>query len=144
MTPASTSERSDHRRLGVAAPELSRAGSVRTTYDALNEQELALALGLLAADVEWPDTILRGHRLRGRGAVHRHWLRVFGMFRPRIEPLGLWQDASGNVVVEAHQRISDLAGKPLAHQDVRHVFSFDGAGLIARLDADEPRAGDGN
>ncbi|MBS1893607.1 MAG: nuclear transport factor 2 family protein [Actinobacteria bacterium] len=115
---------------------------VEAVYGHLNASRLDAALRLMAPDICWSDAIFTGERLHGHDALRRHWRKILAVLRPRIEVRGL-RPSGTLLVVDALQSIADPTGKPLAHQEVRHVLSFDPAGRVARLEAREPGPGPG-
>ncbi len=100
-------------------------------YRAFNSRDIEAAIALMCIDVDWPNTMEGGREL-GHEAVRRYWSRLFRVLSPRVEPLE-HRSEYGRVVVKVRQRIEDTRGQPLAHQHLRHVFSFR-EGLIARMD----------
>ncbi|MGH3430723.1 MAG: nuclear transport factor 2 family protein [Mycobacteriales bacterium] len=111
--------------------------ALRRAYGAVNRGEIEPALSLMCEDVDWPNTI-EGGRERGRDAVHAYWTRIFELVVPQFTPLCVRAAPGGRVVVHAQLIFSDPGkGLPLAHQHVRHVFTWR-EGRIARMDASEP------
>jgi ketosteroid isomerase-like protein len=111
---------------------------LRTAYEAINRGEIDAALSLMAPDVDWPNTV-EGGREHGREAVRVYWTRLFGLLVPRFDPLCVQPAGDGRIVVHARLRFSDPdSGQPLAHQHVRHVFTWRDS-LVARMDASEPK-----
>lgn len=126
----------DESKSAIAA---TRMESSRRLYTALNSGDIDAALALMCPDVDWANAV-QGGREHGHAAVRRHWEQVSEMFAFRLMPLQMQTDRKGRVVVDAHQAIRDAAGKPLAHQRVRHVFTFRDE-LIRRMDIHDPPPG---
>jgi ketosteroid isomerase-like protein len=111
--------------------------ALRRAYEAINRGDIDAALALMRPDVDWPNTV-EGGREHGREAVRAYWTRLFGLLVPQFDPLCVRPADDGRIVVHARLRFSDPAtGKPLAHQHVRHVFTWRDS-LVARMDASEP------
>jgi ketosteroid isomerase-like protein len=112
--------------------------ALRHAYEAVNRGEIEAALALMSPDVDWPNTV-EGGRERGREAVRAYWTRLFGLLVPTFDPVCVRQAEDGRIVVHAQLRFSDPAsGKPLAHEHVRHVFTWRDS-MIVRMDASEPK-----
>ncbi len=112
--------------------------ALRRAYAAVNRGDIDAALALMSPDVDWPNTI-EGGRERGREAVRAYWTRLFGVLVPTFDPLCVQPAEDGRIVVHAQLRFSDPAsGKPLAHEHVRHVFTWRDS-MIVRMDASEPK-----
>jgi ketosteroid isomerase-like protein len=116
-----------------------RIDSSRRVYAALNAGDIDAVIALTSPDVDWANG-LEGGRGRGHDAIRSAWERISRLFACRVVPLRTRVDALGRVVVDAEVGICDAAGKPLAHERVRHVFTFRG-NLIRRLDVREPPPG---
>lgn len=108
----------------------------RRLYAAINEGDIEAAIALMCPDVDWANA-LEGGRARGHEAVRRYWEQITSSFALELMPLRIEVDSRGRVVADTHQAIRDLDGKPLAHEQIRHVFTFRGD-LIKRLDIREP------
>jgi ketosteroid isomerase-like protein len=112
--------------------------ALRCAYEAINRGDIDVALSLMSPDVDWPNTV-EGGREHGREAVRAYWTRLFGLLIPRFDPLCVRHADDGRLVAHALLHFSDPAsGEPLAHQYVRHVFTWRGS-LVARMDASEPK-----
>jgi ketosteroid isomerase-like protein len=115
----------------------SRMESSRRIYEAFNEGDIEAIVALMCPDVNWANP-LQGGRERGHASVRSFWDRATELFDCRLQPLSIRADHRGRIVVDAYQTIRDVGGKPLAHQRMRHVFTFRGE-LIQRVDLRDPR-----
>jgi ketosteroid isomerase-like protein len=118
--------------------EAARIESSRRLYAAINDGDIDAAIALMHPDVDWANG-LEGGRARGHDAVRRYWEKIAASLALELTPLRIEADSKGRIVADTHQAIRDLDGKPLAHQRIRHVFTFRD-GLIKRLDLREPPA----
>lgn len=88
----------------------------------------------LAPDVDWPN-VLDGVRLHGLEAVRAYWARQFATGHPLVRLEGLRRDADGEAVVATVRLgMRDSSGERWAEETVEHVYRFDGAGLVTRMD----------
>jgi hypothetical protein len=65
------------------------------------------------------------------------------MFDPRVDPIAFSHAPDGAVVVEVHQVVRDLEGKPLFDGMVGHIFRFadsPNGPLVQRFDIREESA----
>lgn len=115
-----------------------RIESARRVYSAFNGGDIGAVIALMSSDVDWANA-MEGGRGRGHAAIRRVWERLSKQFACRVEPRHIEMDTRGRVVVDVDVAIRDAAGKPLAHQRARHIFTFRD-NLIARLDIREPPA----
>src|SRR5215208_2784021 len=105
---------------------------LRYAYAAFNARDIDAALRLMRADVEWPNG-MEGGSVRGHDEVRAYWTRQWGLIDPHVEPLELSAER-GALVAEVRQVLRDLAGAVLADRIVHHVYAFDDAGLVRRMD----------
>jgi ketosteroid isomerase-like protein len=108
-------------------------------YARFNARDIDGVLAALADDVVWANGMDGGH-VHGHDAVREYWTRQWSMVSPRVEPMSFEPSADGSVVVQVHQSVRDLEGKPLQEQGhdltdrmVGHVFRFQ-AGKVTRFD----------
>jgi len=94
---------------------------------------------MMCPDVDWPNA-MEGGRVHGCDEVRAYWKRQWGILDPHVEPVGMEDDGTGDIVVDVHQVIRDLAGNILKDQMVQHVYSFRG-GLIERMEIRIPATG---
>ncbi len=112
-------------------PELE--ATLRRMYAHFNAREIEPVLSLMHADVDWPN-LLEGTRISGHQAVREYWLRQFGEFDPRVEPLGFESLGEARVRVRVQQSVYDLDGDLIGQGEVFHDYAFRN-GLIERMDA---------
>jgi SnoaL-like protein len=110
---------------------------IMKAYEGFNARDLAGVLTLMHPEVDWPNG-MEGGRVHGHEGVRDYWTRQWAMIDPHVEPRRIQiegDEASGNgqVVVDVHQFVRDLAGTVLLDQMVQHVYRVEG-GLITRMD----------
>ena len=105
---------------------------LRRAYDLFNARDIDGLLALMRDDVAWANGMEGGH-VCGRDAVRAYWTRQWAAIDPRVEPLGFTTGPEGEVVVEVHQVVRDLAGSILVDRVVSHIFHFENE-VIRRFD----------
>jgi hypothetical protein len=116
------------------------ADRLRTLYRAFNAREMDTVIGQMTSDVDWPNA-WEGGRLRGHQAVRDYWTRQWAAIDPLVDPVDFITQPDGSVVVEVDQTVRALDGTVVAQDRVRHVYVLRD-GLVARMDVEEPAAGD--
>src|SRR6202163_4269121 len=107
-------------------------GLLQRAYTAFNKREIETVLGLMDANVDWPNG-MEGGRVLGTAAVRDYWKRQFELVHSRVEPMNFTAEADGRITVDVHQVVHDNAGKLLADQMVQHVYEIrDGMIQIGR------------
>jgi ketosteroid isomerase-like protein len=107
--------------------------TLRSAYDAFNTRDIDAAVGLMHADVDWPNA-WEGGRVVGRDAVRDYWRRQFEAISSKVEPEGFTEAPDGSITVDVHQVVHDAGtGELLSDSRVRHRYRFEG-GLITRMD----------
>jgi hypothetical protein len=107
-------------------------------YVDFNARDVDGALAVMVDEVDWPNA-WEGGRAVGHGAVRDYWTRQWAEIDSRVEPVGFEVRADGVVAVDVHQRATSVAtGGVLADGRVVHVYAFDGAGRVVRMDVEEP------
>jgi hypothetical protein len=101
-------------------------------YAAFNRRDVETVLALMHPNVDWPNA-MGGGRVRGHDEVRAYWRRQWDIIDPRVEPLRMADDETGNTVVDVHQVVRDLSGSVLKDMLVKHVYCFRD-GLIERMD----------
>jgi ketosteroid isomerase-like protein len=96
---------------------------LRRVYTAFNRREIETALGLMHADVDWPNG-MEGGRVHGTAAVREYWTRQFQLLDPRVDPRNFSREADDRIVVDVHQVVHDKAGNLLADRKVQHVYDI--------------------
>lgn len=115
---------------------MSNQDLLKAAYAAFNRRDIDSVLALMHPDVDWPNGI-DGGRMNGRDEVRQYWTRQWQVLNPRVEPMRIEDDESGNMIVRVHQLIRDLDGDVILDQMVEHVYSIK-AGLIERMDIRHP------
>ena len=100
-------------------------------YEAFNARDVDRALSLMHPDVAWPNG-MEGGVLHGRDAVREYWTRQWRLIDPHVEPRR-FAAAGGQVMVDVHQVVRDLAGRVMKDQNVRHVYVIEN-GLIRGME----------
>jgi ketosteroid isomerase-like protein len=115
---------------------------LRTMYDRFNARDIDGVLGALTDDVAWANGMDGGH-VHGREGVREYWTRQWAIVSPHVEPVSFDRARDGSIVVEVHQSVRDLQGRPLQGQThgltdktVGHVFSLQN-GKVTRFDIRE-------
>lgn len=110
---------------------------LRSAYLAFNERDLAAALELMHAEVDWPNA-WEGGRVSGREAVRAYWTRQFEALSSRVEPEGFSRGADGSIEVDVHQVVHDTgSGELVSDAHVVHRWRLED-GLVVRMDVLEP------
>jgi hypothetical protein len=111
---------------------------LRSLYVDFNARDLDALIAAMTEDVDWPNA-WEGGRLRGREAVRAYWTRQWSEIDPHVEPLDIARLPDGRTAVEVQQTVRGLDGRLLGEGRVRHVYELR-AGLVARMDVEEPSA----
>ena len=107
---------------------------LHTTYAAFNARDIDVALALLAPDVALPRAFKSGF-VRGHEEIRAYWTEQWSEIDLHDEPVAFHQRDDGQVLVEVHQVVRDLAGAVLADKHVAHRFSIK-HGLIQGMEID--------
>jgi hypothetical protein len=105
---------------------------IKRIYARFNARDIEGVLAGLHGDVMWANGQDGGH-VQGHAGVRDYWTRQWAMIDPHVEPTGFSIGRDGEIAVEVHQTVHDLAGKLLADKKVGHVFHLEG-GLVRRFD----------
>lgn len=111
------------------APEIEL---LRTAYAAFNARDIDAALALMTPDVHWPRAF-KGGFIRGPEAVRAYWTEQWSEIDGHVGPVAFHSEDDGQVLVEVHQIVRDLAGAVLADEHVGHRFTFKD-GLIQAME----------
>ncbi|MEM6432405.1 MAG: nuclear transport factor 2 family protein [Cyanobacteria bacterium P01_D01_bin.115] len=111
------------------APEIEL---LRAAYAAFNARDLDAALALMTPDIHWPRAF-KGGFVRGPAAVCAYWTEQWSEIDGHVEPVAFNPEAGGQILVEVHQVVRDLAGVVLADEHVSHRFTFKD-GLIQAME----------
>lgn len=106
---------------------------LRDLYAAFNSRDIDTVLGALTQDVDWPNG-MNGTREIGHAAVRAYWLAQWQVIDPSVEPVTVSDRPDGAVDVEVHQVVRDMSGAVQNDRIVHHVYHFDAAGLVTRMD----------
>ena len=105
---------------------------LRAAYAAFNARDIDAALALMTPDVEWPRAF-KGGFVHGPEEIRAYWTEQWGEVNPHVEPVAFHQEHAGQILVEVHQVVRDLAGAVLADKPVGHRFTVEN-GLIRRME----------
>jgi len=105
---------------------------LRAAYAAFNARDIDAALALMTPDVAWPRAF-KGGSVAGHDAVRAYWTEQWEDIDPHVEPVAFHHEAPGQVLVEVHQVVRDLAGVVLADEQVGHRFTI-ADGLISKME----------
>ncbi|MEM6520993.1 MAG: nuclear transport factor 2 family protein [Cyanobacteria bacterium P01_C01_bin.70] len=105
---------------------------LRTAYAAFNARDIDAALVLMTPDVHWPRAF-KGGFIRGPEAVRAYWTEQWSEIDSHVEPVAFHLEADGQILVEVHQVVCDLAGAVLADEHVGHRFTIE-HGLIRAME----------
>jgi hypothetical protein len=109
---------------------------LRAAYTAFNARDIDAALALMTPGVAWPRAF-KGGFVRGSEAVRAYWTAQWSEINPHVEPLAFYPEDVGQVLVEVHQVVRDLAGAVLADERVGHRFTIK-HGLIQAMEVCSP------
>lgn len=110
-------------------PEIER---LRVAYAAFNARDIDAVLVLMTPDVAWPRAFKGGY-VRGPEAVRAYWTEQWSEIDGHVEPIAFNPEKGGQILVEVHQVVRDLAGAVLADEHVGHRFTFKD-GLIKAME----------
>lgn len=104
-------------------------------YAAFNARDIDAALALMTIDVTWP-MAFKGGFVRGPEDIRAYWTEQWSEINPHVEPVAFHSLNAGQVVVDVHQVVRDLAGAVLADVHVGHRFTIK-QGLIQGMEVCE-------
>lgn len=105
---------------------------LRTAYAAFNARNIDAALALMTPDVHWPRAF-KGGFVCGSEEVRAYWTEQWSEIDGHVEPVAFHLEDAGQVLVEVHQVVRDLAGAVLADEYVGHRFTIE-HGLIQSME----------
>lgn len=105
---------------------------LRAAYTAFNARDIDAALALMAPDVAWPRAF-KGGFVRGPEEVRAYWTEQWSEIDGQVEPVAFHAEDAGQIWVEVHQVVRDLAGAVLADEHVGHRFTIE-HGLIQAME----------
>lgn len=105
---------------------------LRAAYAAFNARDIDAALSFMTPDVSWPRAF-KGGFVRGPEEVRAYWTEQWSEIDGTVVPVAFHLEDSGQILVEVHQVVRDLAGTVLADEQVGHRFTFEN-GLIQAME----------
>lgn len=105
---------------------------LRAAYAAFNARDIDKALVLMTPDVAWPRAF-KGGFVRGPEEVRAYWTEQWIEIDGHVEPVAFHPEGAGQILVEVHQVVRDLAGAVLADEHVGHRFTIEN-GLIRSME----------
>ena len=97
---------------------------LRAAYAAFNARDIDAALALMTPDVTWPKAF-KGGFVRGSEEVRAYWTEQWSEINPHVEPIAFYSEAAGQVLVDVHQVVRDLAGTVLSDQHLGHLCTIE-------------------
>ena len=94
---------------------------LRQVYAWFNARDVERVLGAMQEEVVWANGMEGGH-VHGREGVRSYWKRQWEMVDPTVEPVSFSNGDGGQIIVEVHQTVRDLAGNVVLDQMVGHIF----------------------
>ncbi|BCM92518.1 hypothetical protein IAD21_04400 [Abditibacteriota bacterium] len=113
---------------------------LRSLYAAFNARDIDAALPGMTPDVAWPRAF-KGGFVRGPEEVRAYWTEQWSEINPHVEPVSFHPENDGQILVNVHQIVRDLAGAVLADGYVGHRFSFED-GLVSKMEVGSPPQSD--
>ena len=105
---------------------------LRAAYAAFNARDIDAALATMTPHVAWP-MAFKGGFVRGHQGVRAYWTQQWSEIDPHVEPVSFHQEDAGDILVEVHQVVRDLAGAVLGDEHVGHRFAIED-GLIRAME----------
>lgn len=105
---------------------------LRAAYTAFNSRDIDAAIALMTADVTWPKAF-KGGFVCGPEEIRAYWADQWSEINPHVEPVAFHRVDGGQILVEVHQVVRDLAGAVIADERVGHRFTI-GHDLIQAME----------
>ena len=105
---------------------------LKHVYERFNARDMETVLAAMHEDVVWANGMEGGH-VHGRDGVRSYWTRQWAIVDPHVDPVGFSAGPKGEIIIEVHQVVHDLAGSLLVDQSVGHIFRVEN-GQIKRFD----------
>jgi hypothetical protein len=105
---------------------------LRAAYAAFNARDIDAALAIMTPDVSWPRAF-KGGFVRGPEEIRAYWTEQWSEIDGRVEPVAFHMEEGGQILVDVHQVVRDLAGTVLADERVGHRFTLEN-GLIQAME----------
>jgi ketosteroid isomerase-like protein len=96
---------------------------LRAAYAAFNARDIDAALALMTPDVSWPRAF-KGGFVHGPEEIRAYWTEQWSEIDGHVEPMAFYPEAAGQILVDVHQVVRDLAGAVLADERVGHRFTI--------------------
>ena len=110
---------------------------LKKVYEAFNARDIEAVLNVLHPEVDWPNG-WEGGRIYGRDAVREYWMRQWEAIDPRVDPVQLHDEESGETIVDVHAVVRDRDGNVIADHMIQHVYTVDRDGLIRSMEIRKP------
>lgn len=105
---------------------------LRAAYAAFNARDIDAALTTMTPEVAWPKAF-KGGFVRGPQEIRAYWTEQWAEIDPHVEPVSFHPEEAGQILVDVHQVVRDLAGAVLADEHTGHRFTLED-GLIAKME----------
>ncbi|MGF1480021.1 MAG: nuclear transport factor 2 family protein [Cyanophyceae cyanobacterium] len=105
---------------------------LHAAYTAFNTRDIDAVLALMTPNVHWPRAF-KGGFVRGPEEVRAYWMEQWSEIDAHNDPVAFHPEGNGQILVEVHQVVRDLAGAVLADQHVGHRFTMEN-GLIQAME----------
>jgi ketosteroid isomerase-like protein len=105
---------------------------LRAAYAAFNARDIDAALTHMTPTVSWPRAF-KGGFVHGPEEIRAYWTEQWSEIDGQVEPVAFHPENAGQILVEVHQIVRDLAGAVLADEYVGHRFTID-HGLIQSME----------
>jgi hypothetical protein len=105
---------------------------LRTAYAAFNARDADATLATMTSDVALPNGMEGGY-IHGHQAIRAHWTRQWAVIHAHDEPISFHREDSGQILVNVHQVVRDLAGTVLADRHFGHRCTIE-HGLIQAME----------
>jgi ketosteroid isomerase-like protein len=112
-----------------SAPEIKL---LRAAYAAFNTRDIDAALALMTPDVSWPRAF-KGGFVCGPEEIRAYWTEQWSEIDGHVKPVAFHPEDAGQILVEVHQVVRDLAGAVLADEHIGHRFTIE-HGLIQAME----------
>jgi hypothetical protein len=109
---------------------------LRAAYAAFNARDIDAARTLMTPDVAWPKAF-KGGFVRGPEEVRAYWTEQWSEINSHVEPIAFYPNGAGQVMVDVHQVVRDLAGAVIADEHVGYCFTI-AQGLIQAMEVCPP------
>lgn len=92
---------------------------LRAAYAAFNVRDADATLATMTPDITLPNGMEGGY-VHGHQAVRAYWARQWAVIHPHDEPISFHTEDSGQILVDVHQVVRDLAGTVLVDRHFGH------------------------